>query len=369
MNLNEKYISMKILYICGTYAPGAYAGSELSAHELLRQLNNISGVEVLVASDQRYSGGQPSLTKFDGVTLQGIRHEDRHDEINSVIVSYKPDVILTQLLWSDIAISAGANSNVPTVLRIPSKAKNLDILSPTALVANSRFICNWVKKNSGRDCHYIFSTIDLERVVASPSDRNPQFITMFNPIKNKGGQIFREIAQSMPDREFAVVPGWHSLRSPDGSWDRKVIERSLESQNAQDLSWRPEDIDFSDVSNVLVLKPTMQVANIFAKTRLLLVPSQYEETLARVSVEAFANGIPVIGSRVGGLQEHVGKAGYLVDDYSRTEAWVSAIEKLDDPELYAQYSDKALAFIREDFSNSRTAEEFMRVFREVIGNS
>ena len=38
------------------------------------------------------------------------------------------------------------------------------------------------------------------------------------------------------------------------------------------------------------------VASIFARSRLLLVPSQYEETLARVAVGAFANRIPVMGS-------------------------------------------------------------------------
>ena len=104
----------------------------------------------------------------------------------------------------------------------------------------------------------------------------------------------------MPSRRFAVVPGWHSLRKANGDWDEDVLRRSLESQRAS-LDWTPIDVNFLDLENVEILPPREKVSEIYAQTRILVVPSQWEETLARVSIEALANGIPVIGSAVGGL--------------------------------------------------------------------
>jgi glycosyltransferase involved in cell wall biosynthesis len=357
---------MKILYICGTYAPGAFAGSELSAHQLMKQLNADPEIETLVATDQKYTDGKTIRSTYEGVMLQGIQHERRRSQIHEVISAFGPDVILTQLLWSDVAIELGESQGVPTVLRVPSKYDHQGIFKSNALFTNSRYLCDWIKNRYGRHCHYIFSTIDLHRVIVPPSQRTPRFITMFNPIRDKGGHIFKEIAKSMPDKQFAVVPGWHSLRTPDGSWDLKVIKHSLESQSVGGSSWVPEDINFEEVANVQVLEPTEEVAKIFAVTRLLLVPSQYEETLARVSIEAFANGIPVIGSQVGGLQEHIRKAGYLIEDYTNPDAWLSAIKLMEDETIYFQYSEKALQFIKNDFSNSRAKDDLKGLLIDVI---
>ena len=357
---------MRILYICGTYAPGAFAGSEISAHQLLKELNADPDIEILVATDHRYTSFKTISSNYDGVILQGIQHEQRRPQLQEVILEFDPDVIFTQLLWSDVALELGESQGVPTVLRIPTKSKYMDIYKATALVANSRYICDYITKHHGLHCHYIFSTIDLDRVMVPPAQRNPRFITMFNPIRKKGGHIFKEIAKSMPDKDFAVVPGWHSLRTPDGSWDMKVINAGLESQNVGYRSWVPKDIKFEEIPNVHVLEPTEEVMKIFALTRLLLVPSQYEETLARVSIEAYANGIPVIGSQVGGLQEHVRKAGYLIKDYSNPNAWIRAIKLMDDGKTYKNYSNKALQFIKNDFSNSSVKDDFKSLFSEVL---
>jgi glycosyltransferase involved in cell wall biosynthesis len=345
---------MKILYICGTYAPGAFAGSELSAHQMMKQLNADPEIETLVATDQKYTGGKTIRSTYDDVMLQGIQHERRRSQVHEVISAFGPDVILTQLLWSDVTVELGESLGVPTVLRIPAFFDHQDLFKPTCLLSNSQYICDLIKNKFGRHCYYIFSTIDLHRVINPPSQRNPRFITMFNPIRDKGGHIFKEVAKSMPDKQFAVVPGWHSLRTLDGSWDRAIIKYLLESQNEGGSSWVPEDITFEEV------------ANIFAVTRLLLVPSQYEETLARVAIEAYANGIPVIGSKIEGLQEHVRRAGYLIEDYSNPDAWVSAIRLMEDETNYFQYSEKALQFIKNDFSNLRTKDDLKRLFFDVI---
>jgi glycosyltransferase involved in cell wall biosynthesis len=364
----KKQNRRKLLYVCGTYAPGAFAGSELSAHELLRELSHNYFIDVTVVTDQRYTGGRPGRELYQSVPIVGLAHEKRSEGISQIIDEFRPNAILTQLLWSDVALSVGRDKGIPTIFRLPSVPTNIDLTLPTAIVANSRFSKEWVRSSCGRESDLVFPTIDLTRVLSGANLGNRRLITMFNPIDVKGGWIFHEIARAMPSRRFAVVPGWHSLRKANGDWDENVLRRSLESQRAS-FDWRPKDISFLDLGNVEILPPREKVSEIYAQTRILVVPSQWEETLARVSIEALANGIPVIGSAVGGLQDHVAAAGILVKDKQNIDAWVSAIESLDDPALYAEYSRKGPSFVKREHSAERTARDFLAVFERVIKGS
>ncbi|WP_424099165.1 glycosyltransferase [Moorena producens] len=76
-------------------------------------------------------------------------------------------------------------------------------------------------------------------------------------------------------------------------------------------------------------KPSIPAAQVIATLReydLLAVPSQWLETGPMVVMEAFAAGIPVIGSRLGGIAELVqdGVNGILVEPTS-VEAWAEKI--------------------------------------------
>ncbi len=55
----------------------------------------------------------------------------------------------------------------------------------------------------------------------------------------------------------------------------------------------------------------------------LMVPSQWLETGPFVVLEALAAKTPVVGSRIGGISEHItdGKEGYLVDDFQSIKSW------------------------------------------------
>jgi glycosyltransferase involved in cell wall biosynthesis len=89
------------------------------------------------------------------------------------------------------------------------------------------------------------------------------------------------------------------------------------------------------------------VRTILRRTRILLVPSYYE-SFGRVAVEAMVNGIPVLyskpaktspypGGSIEGMQSWIGDAA-IQCDRDRIEEWVSAIERLDDEETYADLS-------------------------------
>jgi glycosyltransferase involved in cell wall biosynthesis len=60
------------------------------------------------------------------------------------------------------------------------------------------------------------------------------------------------------------------------------------------------------------------------------VPSQCAETGPLVVLEAFAAGVPVLGSHLGGIAELVtdDRDGVLVDPPNRLFAWVRTLERL-----------------------------------------
>ena len=93
-----------------------------------------------------------------------------------------------------------------------------------------------------------------------------------------------------------------------------------------------------------------EVPEILRGARALLVPSR-SEGLPRIVVEAFAAGVPVVASRVGGLPELVehGVNGLLVE-VDDVAGWRSAVEQLDDNGESMRLGDGAYARWKERHS-------------------
>jgi hypothetical protein len=338
---------------------------------LLRELKSRGLAEVRVATDIRYTSGPSRSATHEGVDIHGAERQHCAETIAQEIRSFRPSAILTQLIWADVALRVGRDLGVPTILRVPSLPLNLDIrtgaaLEPTALMALTPFVQRRVSEEFGRTPFVIPSAIDVTRALVPSGAYRPRFITMFNPIDLKGGFVFREIARQMPDREFLAVRGWHSLRRPDGTWDQDLISRSPETYGEPYRGWLPEDVDLSDVPNVTMMEPRERVSEIFAVTRILLVPSMWAEALARVSVEAFANGIPVIVSAVGSLADHGRRGGIAVDEFRDAGAWTRTIRQLDDPALRADCVERGRRVAREEFSLDRAVGAFADLLGRVV---
>lgn len=95
----------------------------------------------------------------------------------------------------------------------------------------------------------------------------------------------------------------------------------------------------------------------------LAVPSQWLETGPIVALEAFAAGIPVVGSNLGGIAELVehGVNGLLVDPASR-DGWAQALARLaQDRGLAARLR----AGVRPPRTMKHAADELMAVYHEV----
>jgi glycosyltransferase involved in cell wall biosynthesis len=93
------------------------------------------------------------------------------------------------------------------------------------------------------------------------------------------------------------------------------------------------------------------VSALLQRARALLVPSRWYEGQPRVILEAFAAGVPVLASSIGGLPELVqeGVNGFLVDP-SDTAAWRAAMGRLMDNALVDHLGDGAYRSWRRRFT-------------------
>lgn len=139
-------------------------------------------------------------------------------------------------------------------------------------------------------------------------------ITLVNCTVTKGVRVLAELAERMPERKFLAVKGGYGEQEPP------VLD------------------------NVLVLDhlPGREMRDaVYARTRLLLMPSDYE-SWGRVGVEAMSSGIPVLAHPTAGLTESLAGAGIFCDR-DDVDAWQAEIERLDDRDAYQAASRKARA--------------------------
>jgi len=102
----------------------------------------------------------------------------------------------------------------------------------------------------------------------------------------KGISIFLALARAFPQIPFGTLLGYGTT-----SADREAL---------------------AALPNVTVLKNSPNLDDIFRQTRILLMPSLWEEGFGMAAVEAMLRGIPVLASRLGGLIEAKLGTDYLL---------------------------------------------------------
>jgi glycosyltransferase involved in cell wall biosynthesis len=121
-----------------------------------------------------------------------------------------------------------------------------------------------------------------------------------------------------------------------------------------------------NVEFVGMMEPS-RVAETIRGARALLLPSTWYEAQPRVIPEAYAAGVPVIASRIGGLPDLVieGQTGSLVAP-GDPPAWAAAAERLIDDDVSSRLGDGAYRQWEERYNPKRALEALEEAYREAI---
>jgi glycosyltransferase involved in cell wall biosynthesis len=200
---------------------------------------------------------------------------------------------------------------------------------------------------------------------------NPVNMDVYKPDPERRRRVRRELG--IPDD--AIVVGYFGRMS-----DGKGIFTLLEAANAAMLDepklhclWVGDGPSAADLREQIAAQPETSNRHHFTgwmedvhpyynAISMLAFPSKLPETFGRVSIEAQACGVPVLGSDVGGVREtmEAGVTGILLPP-GDAATWRDALTSMTNTDRLHGMSDAAVDFIRQHFGTRIIAEDFVRI--------
>lgn len=312
---------MKILAVTPRYPSSSMVGAWIATHSLLRHLVDCGHQATAyqsLALDETY--------EIDGVTVHSARKADGH--LTAAELADDADVVLSHCGDGGFGLEVAQVAGKPSVRLFHGG----DHVGPGDLIVFNSY-------SSARP-------VDSRSVIVRPFTdpdryRTPRdaadAITLVNLSAAKGGDLFGRMARTLTDRPFLGVRGGYGVQL------------------------------IPPHRNVTVLPTTDDMRAVYARTRLLLMPSE-RETWGMAGVEAMCSGIPVIAHPTPGLLESLGTAGIFVDRRDAS-GWVQAIRSLDDPAVYAAASRRAAARAQALAAKARAdRDRFLTVLEELVAS-
>jgi len=295
------------------------AGSEQMLHAMLVYLGRCGHTTTVVVPG--WDGDPP---------LSPVPHVYSRDVVGAV---QDADVLLTHHTGTQPALRAAAKLDLPLVSvqhnNFSATKQRVKSGSITALIFNSQWLRDdWAAVRPRLPRHVIYPPVDPAAYLAL---QRGSLVTQINLFKN--GRLLWQVAKLLPETRFLAVQGGYGAQGIP-----KVVPDNVEVIEATD-------------------DPAGEV---YARTRILLVPSLYE-SWGRVGLEAASSSIPVIASPTPGLQESLSYAGLFRDPESPAR-WVEAITALSDPDIYAMYAEMACLRAREVWTETQAQLEGLEKF-------
>jgi glycosyltransferase involved in cell wall biosynthesis len=328
---------MKVLFAGGNgYTPQFSGGVQSSTHHLVEQLRD-RGHEASVLAALFGDGlfGYKARAKMKLLRQRAVidsypgypvvRAWFPWEAAGFAVKKLKPDVAVVQCHKSVPIGKALQAEGVPLVVYLRNVefhelGGDLRELHSAHYIANSEFTARTYKEKFGIDSTVIPPTIN-PTFYSTPT--TGEFVTLINPYEEKGFELAVRIAAVCSEIPFLFVESW---KLDDDH--RARIEETI-----------------APFSNVRLENRTSDMKTVYGRTKILLAPSKWEEAWGRVASEAHCSGIPVVGSRRGGLPEAIGAGGVVLDYDAPLDDWVATIRRLwGDQAEYDELSAAARSF-------------------------
>ena len=311
------------------------------------------------------------------VTLLMTRHNDESRPDRAEADQY--GALLDELFADFAPDQLIACNGHPMILEALARARNRGITTAFAIRGfgyyearyfqdvDHAFTCSQFLTDLYRDKVGLVSTpieppLEWSSVLAPVESR--AFVTFVNPSPHKGLLLFARLADMLgsrrPDIPILIVQSGHSGGS---------------------LNAIP-GVDFSRYPQIMAAPPVPAPSDYFALTRILVVPSVWEEPFGRVAAEAMINAIPPLVSNRGSLPQVVGgdfseggggrvlpipdwmtfKTTKLPSE-QEVEPWYDAVCALwDDPVLYRSVASRAHQIAEERYSEKVSRKKHVDYF-------
>ncbi len=315
-------------------------------HELNLQLM-ARGVEVAVlcSGEPGQAADNVRRDEYGGYRVYRTRRPDK--AVEAVCRDFQPHAAVIQ----GGAMMALANSfhgaAVPAVVNFLDcefKDGNLFVPgSPWLFIGNSPFTARRAETMLGIECHLLQSIIRPGDYVTETARSHALFVGN-SPLK--GLEIALRLARSRPNIPFIIVE----------SWPMEDVTRN----NYMARSAAAGNIEWS--------RTVADIKRLYARARLVLVPSVWNDSAPSVVAEAQASGIPVLASNIAGLPYMVGRGGRLVDVDAPHAEWLAAFDAMwNDAEEYAELSDLARQHaFRDEVAPGAIMDRFMELVTEYV---
>ena len=214
--------------------------------------------------------------------------------------------------------------------------------------------------------------------VKPPCSQLPaSYVTFINPQETKGVFVFARIARELALRRPAIP-----LLVTQGRSRRDALKDPALGLAPHLLGQLPID-PMSDGRNITTMPFTPDPRDfypaVFARTKLLLMPSLWNESFGLVAAEAMLNGIPVLASNRGALPETIGDAGFLFDipahytpqtrvvpTAEEVAPWVETIIRLWDDAAYYDQCSRAARERAQAWHPDRLAPLYRDFFSRIV---
>lgn len=267
---------MKVTFLTLDYPPNRFVGAEIAVHRFAKFLA-ARGHDVMIRCVEAKRAAH-----YDGFRtwLDRTTTRDQPDWA----ISTAGLATRTAMFYRSSRRAVWAHNNQISAM--------LDIreASPDLLIANSQHQRDVFLSTLGFDGVMVMYPLPARGVKRLA--RRGKAITLVNGSADKGGDVLREVARLLPEKQFLVVAGGHGKQG-----------------------------DFSGLANVEVVPGGPNLEPVWRRTGTLLVPSRLE-SYSMVGFEALQHGIPVVARALPGVMEALGRFEHYVPSLDPDE-WAS----------------------------------------------
>jgi glycosyltransferase involved in cell wall biosynthesis len=310
---------VRVLFMVHLWMPQHNAGAETTAGALAKKLVQ-RGHQVVVQLSMAHPMYVTGPYVYEGISV--YPYVDQADPLRWVQMNPKPDLIVTHLKDTLRASILGKMYQIPVInlMHNDHYKCRMDLRHGSKLVVyNTEWmqaaVEEWYRECIGEPPRSIVvrPPIFPDQYKVNPPTAAKGCVTLINLFEEKGSEVFYVLAERFPRLKFLGVMG---------AYGKQDVRHGL-----------------PNVEIIPHVAAHHMVTQVYARTRILLMPSSYE-SYGRAGVEAACSGIPTIAHPTQGLTEALSDGGTFCHRED-IRAWTAALAGLTTAKGWAEASVRA----------------------------